>query len=265
MALFQKHESLFFFGQKKKKDKLLNIRVYPKISRLHKDIWSYFEDSSHDLKFSYLIFLMRESMQEYLNFSIFDISERQVANLLLKDVSGVNYIWNQAKGYPSKGQRTHGNAKIARKVRLIFFHRILQMIKLFGRRKRNIYPTLVQAEYINRLWKNNWCAEWQEAQLFVEMHVAISGERAPFNPVLLSKAQTNGYTRTGAASKLGKSKKITKVFTIGVPVFFSQWIYLDPLPDGFPVRLHIGDELRKQMGKKQNKKKQKLSINFSSC
>lgn len=54
------------------------------------------------------------------------------------------------------------------------------------------------------------------------MAVAINKARAPFNPMLLAKAQTNGYTRTGNAAKLGKSKKVTKSFTIGVPVFFSQ-------------------------------------------
>lgn len=231
---------------------------------MHIDCLSYSENIFNEIQFSYLFFLTQNLPKNELNCTISNLYERQITNLLLKDVSGVNYIWNQARGYPSKGQRTHGNSKIARKVRFILFHRITQMLRLFGKRKRNVYPTLIQAEYINRLWKNNWLIEWQEAQLFVELQVAINQNRAPFNPALLAKAQTNGYTRTGAAAKLGKAKKNTKSFTIGVPIFFSQWIYCDPLPDGFPVRLHIEDDVRKQLGKKQSKNKQGLSFKFNN-
>ena len=54
------------------------------------------------------------------------------------------------------------------------------------------------------------------------MSVATSRGHAPFNPVLLAKGQTNGYMRVGKAAKLGKAKRVTKSFTIGVPIFFSQ-------------------------------------------
>ena len=161
--------------------------------------------------------------------------------------------WRQVRGYPSHGQSTHTNARMSRKKNLLSQYRLIQMLRLFGRKKRNIFPTLIQAEYMNRLWKNNWLEEWEEASIFVEITVATSRGHAPFNPVLLAKGQTNGYIRSGRAAKLGKSKKITKSFTIGVPIFFSQWIYLDPLPEGFPVRLFIADEVRRKMGKKQKK------------
>lgn len=59
----------------------------------------------------------------------------------------------------------------------------------------------------------------------------------PFDPVRLAKNQTNGYVRTGAAAKIGKAKQITKVATIGVPVFFSRFIYYEMLPKEFSFRL----------------------------
>ena len=46
--------------------------------------------------------------------------------------------------------------------------------------------------------------------------------KIPFDPVQLSKNFTNGYERVGKAAKIGKSKKITQVATIGLPIFFSQ-------------------------------------------
>lgn len=47
-----------------------------------------------------------------------------------------------------------------------------------------------------------------------------------FNPVLLAGCQTNGYTRIGKAAKISKAKKLTKVCTIGVPLFLQDlYIY----------------------------------------
>jgi hypothetical protein len=77
----------------------------------------------------------------------------------------------------------------------------------------------------------------------------------PFDPVSLAKGQTNGYERVGNASKIGKAKKITKQCTIGVPLFFTKYIYIELLPEVFPYRLTIADELRKKMGKKKKLKK----------
>ena len=77
----------------------------------------------------------------------------------------------------------------------------------------------------------------------------------PFDPVNLAKGQTNGYLRVGNASKIGKAKKITKQCTVGVPLFFTKYIYAEILPAIFPYRLLIADDLRKKMGKKAKKKK----------
>lgn len=77
----------------------------------------------------------------------------------------------------------------------------------------------------------------------------------PFDPVSLAKGQTNGYLRVGNASKIGKAKKITKQCTVGLPLFFTKYIYTDILPAHFPYKLSIADDLRKKMGKKKKKKK----------
>ena len=34
-----------------------------------------------------------------------------------------------------------------------------------------------------------------------------------FNPVLLAGNQTNGYVRVGKAAKIGKAKKLVKLYT----------------------------------------------------
>jgi hypothetical protein len=81
----------------------------------------------------------------------------------------------------------------------------------------------------------------------------------PFDPVSLAKNFTNGYTRVGAASKLGKSKKITKVATVGFPIYFSKYIYAKILPREFPYTLLISDSDRKKMGVKRKKNKHQKS------
>ena len=56
--------------------------------------------------------------------------------------------------------------------------------------------------------------------------MAYMGQKAGiFNPVLLAGNQTNGYIRFGNASKIGKAKKLVKVYTLGVPLLFSRFIY----------------------------------------
>jgi hypothetical protein len=80
--------------------------------------------------------------------------------------------------------------------------------------------------------------------------MAILGNRAGnFNPVLLAGHQTNGYKRFGKAAKIGKAKKLTKVYTIGVPSLFAKYIYLSNTPYGFP-KIILRDEVNKRLGKK---------------
>ena len=84
--------------------------------------------------------------------------------------------------------------------------------------------------------------------------MATLGPRAgSFNPVLLAGNQTNGYVRTGKAAKMSKAKKLTKVFTLGVPLLFATYIYKSNTPRGFP-KLVLRDEVNKRMGKKLRKR-----------
>ena len=239
---------------------MIELRSKKNITSLNHTLYTYFEDKNRTARLSYLDFIVQYGSKPYKCYLPIYIYKRIVGILLFQDICGVISMWRQVRGYPSQGQSTHGNAKTARKKNLLLQYRLMQMLQLFGHKKRNIFPTLIQAEYINRLWKNNWLDEWEEAAIFVEISVAISRGQAPFNPFLLAKGQTNGYLRVGRAAKLGKAKKITKSFTIGVPIFFSQWIYFEPLPKGFPVRLFIADDIRKKMGKKQKIKKVHLKV-----
>lgn len=179
--------------------------------------------------------------------------DREVANCLLKDMTHMVCMWRHIRGYPQGGNTTHTNANTSKKNKLLLNFRIQQFFKMFGKKKRNIYPTLVKAEYTNRLWFHNWTTEWYESHLFA-FRMATLGQRAgSFNPVLLAGNQTNGYTRTGKAAKMSKAKKLTKVFTLGVPLLFAVYIYHSNTPRGFP-KLVLRDEVNKRMGKKLRKR-----------
>lgn len=186
-----------------------------------------------------------------------DYNKNKLAHLIFLDMLQINIIWRHIKGYPCNGQTTYTNSKNSKKNKILFNFRLEQFFILFGKRKRNIYPTLIQAEYNNRLWFNMWFNEWLQGLSFLLKLVNSKKNTVSFDPVNLAKGQTNGYLRVGNASKIGKSKKITKQCTIGVPLFFSKYVYMDNLPLEFPFRLSIADNIRKKMGKKNKKNKKK--------
>lgn len=184
---------------------------------------------------------------------VFPLSRPQ-ANIIFKDMLGLVAAWRHIRGYPSTGATTHTNAKSSRKNKLLFNYRLEQFNRLFGKKRRNVYPTLIKAEYNNRLWFKLWHGEWLQASLFVERMMKLTHKHSNFNPALLAQNQTNGYTRIGKASKIGKAKKLTKVFTLGVPLFFTRFIYYEKLPQGFSKRLVLKDEVNKSLGKKLKRK-----------
>lgn len=75
-----------------------------------------------------------------------------IANSVMKDMMLYTQIWRQVKGYSSNGQRSHSNNKNNKKLKILNFFRLQQFYKLFGRKRRDIFPTLIIAEYTNRLW-----------------------------------------------------------------------------------------------------------------
>lgn len=178
-------------------------------------------------------------------------NRQKLAHLVLLDMLQITKMWRHIKGYPANGQTTYTNSNNSKKNKALLGFRLDQFFALFGKKKRNIFPVLVQAEYNNRLWHNLWYMEWIQGTQFVFSLVNTNKLTIPFDPVHLAKGQTNGYVRVGNASKIGKAKKITKQCTIGVPVFFSRYIYAERLPASFPYRLTIADDLRKKMGKKK--------------
>lgn len=183
-----------------------------------------------------------------------DVQQR-VAYLVFLDMLQLLKMWRHIKGYPANGQTTYTNANNSKKNKTLLTFRLEQFYALFGKKKRNIFPTLIQAEYNNRLWFEIWYIEWIQATQFVFSLVNPKKQSIPLDPVSLAKGQTNGYVRVGNASKIGKAKKITKQCTIGVPLFFTRYIYAEMLPAEFPYKLTIADDLRKKMGKKRKRKR----------
>lgn len=179
----------------------------------------------------------------------------EVAYLVFLDMLLINKMWRHIKGYPANGQTTYTNSHSSKKNKVLLNFRLEQFYNLFGQKKRNIFPTLIQAEYNNRLWYHMWRDEYDQGAQFLLGLVNPNRQTIPFDPVHLAKGQTNGYVRVGAASKIGKAKQITKQGTIGVPLFFTRYIYAEILPIWFPYKLTIADELRKKMGRKKKIKK----------
>jgi len=177
--------------------------------------------------------------------------KQKVGQLVFLDMLHLLKMWRHIKGYPANGQTTYTNANNSKKNKTLLNFRLEQFYALFGKKRRNIFPTLIQAEYNNRLWFTIWYSEWVQGTQFVFSLVNPKKQNIPFDPVNLAKGQTNGYLRVGNASKIGKAKKITKQCTVGVPLFFSKYIYAEILPAIFPYRLTIADDLRKKMGKKK--------------
>lgn len=211
-----------------------------------------FKLSQNNLTKFYLYFF-----PQMFNLTDWHTTEQITTNLLIKDIINLNTIWRLIKGYPTKGQRTHSNAKKIKKNKLLHTFRLNQFFTKYGYRKRNIYPTLIIAEYTNKLWFKNWFSEWVEAYYFSIKLVKSNIKQVPFDPVKLAKNFTNGYVRVGKASKIGKSKKVTKIATIGFPVFFSRWLYEEFPPRTYPYKLWISDADRRKMGVKRKKNKKK--------
>lgn len=184
--------------------------------------------------------------------------KHKVAYLVFLDMLQLLKMWRHIKGYPANGQTTYTNANNSKKNKILLNFRLEQFYALFGKKRRNIFPTLIQAEYNNRLWYNIWFTEWAQGTQFVFSLVNPKKQSIPFDPVNLARGQTNGYVRVGNASKIGKAKKITKQCTVGVPLFFTKYIYAELLPATFPYRLTIADDLRKKMGKKGKRVKKNV-------
>lgn len=231
---------------------------FKKSLKQSQDRWiiSSYSESTNLKNFNDLI-LRVKWLQEYFFSIFFSIKEtRELVNCIIKDMIHLVKMWRHIRGYPQGGNTTHTNANSSKKNKLLLNFRIQQFYKMFGQKRRNIYPTLIKAEYNNRLWYYNWYIEWKQASFFAK-RMAYMGQKAGiFNPVLLAGNQTNGYIRFGKAAKIGKAKKLVKLYTLGVPLLFSRFIYWSNTPRGFP-KIQLKDEVNKRLGKKLKKREYK--------
>ena len=167
-------------------------------------------------------------------------------------------IWRQIKGYSSNGQRSHSNNKGNKKNKLLLSFRVKQFYTMFGRKKRDIFPTLVVAEYNNRLWKVMWYLQWYEASMFILM-LALKGKgRVKFDPQLTAKNIVTGVQSKRKKKKHNAAKKKNlSVATIGLPILFTNYLYNNIIDKEVPFKLSIPDDSRRKMGKKNKKNKKK--------
>lgn len=178
-----------------------------------------------------------------------------VANLVFKDMMFFTQVWRQIKGYSKNNQRSHSNNKNNKKKKLLNNYRLQQFYKLFGRKRRDIFPTLIIAEYTNRLWYIIWYSEWRQAWEFV-VNVALKNRKSiKLDPHLLSKNIITGVKKIKKKKKHNVAKKkIILVATIGLPVLFSMYLYNYKDKYQLPFKIVISDDTRKKMGKKKKNK-----------
>jgi hypothetical protein len=198
--------------------------------------------------------LYDEAKKLQLESNSYNFYKYLTANLVFKDMMFFTQTWRQVKGYSKNNQRTHSNNKNNKKKKLLNTYRLQQFYKLFGRKRRDIFPTLIIAEYTNRLWYLIWYAEWYQAWIFI-VHLAQKNRKiVKFDPQLLSKNIITGVRKIKKKKKHNASKKkIILVATIGLPVLFSMYIYNYKNKYDLPFKLTISEDSRKKMGKKKKK------------
>lgn len=192
---------------------------------------------------------------EKIEFEYYNYYKYIVADLVFKDMMFFTQTWRQIKGYSKNNQRTHSNNKNNKKKKLLNNYRLQQFYKLFGRKRRDIFPTLIIAEYTNRLWYIIWYYEWRQAWEFV-VNIALKNRKSiKFDPHLLSKNIITGVKKIKKKKKHNATKKkIILVATIGLPVLFSMYLYNYKDKYKLPFKIVISDEVRKKMGKKKKNK-----------
>lgn len=190
-----------------------------------------------------------------IEFEYYNYYKYIVANLVFKDMMFFTQVWRQIKGYSKNNQRSHSNNKNNKKKKLLNNYRLQQFYKLFGRKRRDIFPTLIIAEYTNRLWYVIWYSEWRQAWEFV-VNVALKNRKSiKLDPHLLSKNIITGVKKIKKKKKHNVAKKkIILVATIGLPVLFSMYLYNYKEKHVLPFKLVISDDTRKKMGKKKKNK-----------
>lgn len=197
--------------------------------------------------------------------------KRVAIKLIFKDMVHLYKTWRHVRGYPSNGQRTWSNGKsVSKNNTVLRDYRATQIISAFGKKRRKQATNLVLGEYNNKLWKYTWFSEWDQARKFNIRTSKVVGKKRVIKVdlVSLTKCITGGYRRKGSAAKFNKAKKRFRAVTIGLPVFFTRYIYLELRSRSFPVPITLLQVQRKMKsstkrfikkkatgGKKNDKKK----------
>lgn len=199
--------------------------------------------------------LYKVNLFGFLNYSL---KKRLVINLVFKDMIHNYKMWRHIKGYPANGQRTWSNGKsVTRNNSLLKNFRIQQILVAYGKKRKNKAPQLVLGEYYNKLWLKTWKSEWKQARRF---NLRQSRGRRKNNTMFidlrsLASGITGGYTRKGKARRFNKAKKKFKNITVGLPLFFTRYIYTKAKNKKFLVDFALMHEQRKMKSKKRVKKK----------
>ena len=194
----------------------------------------------------------------FLNYSL---KKRLTINLVFKDMIHNYLIFRHVRGYPVNGQRTWSNGKSVSNNNVLFKNfRISQIISAFGKKRKNRASQFVLGEYVNKLWLKTWKSEWKQARKF---NLRSSRRRGKNNTVFidlksLSSSITGGYTRKGKARRFNKAKKKFKNITVGLPLFFTRYIYTKVKNKKFLVDFALMHEPKKIKSKKRVKKKVKV-------
>lgn len=198
----------------------------------------------------------QDAKQLQLEFERYNFYKYITANLVFKDMMFFTQTWRQIKGYSKNNQRTHSNNKNNKKKKLLNTYRLQQFYKLFGRKRRDIFPTLIVAEYTNRLWYLIWYNEWHQAWAFIVQLALKNRKTVKFDPQLLSKNIITGVKKIKKKKKHNVAKKkAILVATIGLPILFSMYLYNYKNSYSLPFKLIMSEETRKKMGKKKKVKK----------
>lgn len=169
-------------------------------------------------------------------------------------------MWRHVRGYPANGQRTWSNGKsVSKNNSTLRVFREAQIISSFGKKRRKQATNLVLGEYNNKLWKYTWFSEWDQARKFnIRTSKKVGKKRViRVDLISLTKCITGGYRRKGSAARFNKAKKKFKAVTIGLPVFFTRYVYLELRSRSFPIPITILQVQRKMKSKKFVKKKGK--------
>ena len=152
-----------------------------------------------------LIIRKKSKLTRVLVYKVVKISFSKfiIENLIFKDMMLFMQVWRQVKGFSKNNQHSHSNNKANKKKKLVNKFRLDQFYSLFGRRKRDIFPTLIIAEYMNRLWFFCWRVEWILGWFFIiRLARASRNNSVKFDPYMLSKGMI-----TGVDKKKKKKKK----------------------------------------------------------